>query len=477
MREEKTTRPVRLFWPLLLGLGLALALLWGLTPRSAVEAQTVNSGFTVDLVHDRVKIAPRGAYGAAQADASVLLETPPVWTNALDATPPAPWRDDPIRATVSRSAATARAGRATYASLAPSPAITILLTNDAVWGFVTANRKVSVTLGDDSGLKGQGFMRSDAVGYFYVQPYDDGSVADIAGGDTVTVTVGGITTVIVSVPAITVTVNAGVDVVSATISGSTPGFDLKLAALGREQAIVAVGDGTYSADFSTTSDLTHWDTGSALYTDAAGNSIVADGWSQDGMVVNETYNYVDGYTSPGSVVTVTHDQAGSIVSGTVTADRSTGRWSWNSSGISAGDVITVELGGAVISTTVSLITGSVDVSANTVAGAGPTASSITAGLWRNGVRHDHVVATDPSDGSYTATFSPEGIRNGEVVYLYHHDNAAADTLVYAREPYILLYLNWNEVDAFIGQEGVAVTATLRSGAGVVKEQQRGTGNS
>ena len=66
--RTKTIGTPRLLWLLVLGLGLALGLLWVIMPRSAVEAQAVNPGFTVDLFHDRVwgEVGPGGVYGAAQ---------------------------------------------------------------------------------------------------------------------------------------------------------------------------------------------------------------------------------------------------------------------------------------------------------------------------------------------------------------------------------------------------------------------------
>jgi uncharacterized repeat protein (TIGR01451 family) len=87
--EERanTTGATRLLWSLVLGLGLALGLLWALMPGPAVEAQAVNPGFTVDLFHGRVwgKVGPGelvtvtgpgSVYGAARADATGFFWTP-----------------------------------------------------------------------------------------------------------------------------------------------------------------------------------------------------------------------------------------------------------------------------------------------------------------------------------------------------------------------------------------------------------------
>jgi uncharacterized repeat protein (TIGR01451 family) len=56
--RAKTIGATRLFWSLVLGLGLALGLLWAMMPRAAVEAQPVNPGFAVD----------QSTHGAADPD-------------------------------------------------------------------------------------------------------------------------------------------------------------------------------------------------------------------------------------------------------------------------------------------------------------------------------------------------------------------------------------------------------------------------
>ena len=75
-----TTGMIKLMWSLVLGLGLALGLLWALMSRSAADVQTANSDFTVDLTYEAVwgmvnpgdtvtvnRSARSAAYGAAEA--------------------------------------------------------------------------------------------------------------------------------------------------------------------------------------------------------------------------------------------------------------------------------------------------------------------------------------------------------------------------------------------------------------------------
>lgn len=91
----KTVGTAKLVWPLVLGLGLTVLLLWALMPHPAVEAQGVNPGFTVDIFHDRVWgmvnpgdvvtfTGPGQIYGAAQADAAGFFWTP-LWDGATGA--------------------------------------------------------------------------------------------------------------------------------------------------------------------------------------------------------------------------------------------------------------------------------------------------------------------------------------------------------------------------------------------------------
>ena len=88
----KATGATRLAWSLVLGLGLALGLLWALTPHHTVEAQAINPGFTVDLTHDVIPdrvdsgdtIPTRSSAGVPPAFAPA-----PPWTSVIAATPAA----------------------------------------------------------------------------------------------------------------------------------------------------------------------------------------------------------------------------------------------------------------------------------------------------------------------------------------------------------------------------------------------------
>ena len=66
MQEKRTIRPTRLLCSLFLGLGLTLALLWALTPRSAVEAQVTNLSIGVNYAHEWVE-------GTTDPNATVIV--------------------------------------------------------------------------------------------------------------------------------------------------------------------------------------------------------------------------------------------------------------------------------------------------------------------------------------------------------------------------------------------------------------------
>jgi len=91
MERGKTIRSARLLSPLALGLALTLGLLWALMPRSAVEAQAVNSGFTVNPTHDAVwdQMAPGDTAAVAHARGGVSPASAPALAPPQDdRTPP-----------------------------------------------------------------------------------------------------------------------------------------------------------------------------------------------------------------------------------------------------------------------------------------------------------------------------------------------------------------------------------------------------
>ena len=79
MKRTKTAGATRLFWSLLLGLSLALGLLWAMTPHAAAEAQAANPGFAVDLPDDAVwgQMVPDDTAPVARTSADASAPTPP----------------------------------------------------------------------------------------------------------------------------------------------------------------------------------------------------------------------------------------------------------------------------------------------------------------------------------------------------------------------------------------------------------------
>jgi hypothetical protein len=146
-----TIKTTRSLWSLILGLGLALGLLWALMARPAVEAQTVKPGFTVDLVYDALwgMVDPGdvvtltrntdGAYGAAEADGVGFFWTP-LWQS--NGQPAGVGGDDAIKIYVNGALAV------TLSPMTITGQVDVL--NDQVTGNVsgvTAGASVTVTLG------------------------------------------------------------------------------------------------------------------------------------------------------------------------------------------------------------------------------------------------------------------------------------------------------------------------------------------
>ena len=238
--RSKTIGTTRLLWSLVLGLGLALGLLWATMPRSAAEAQAVNPGFTVDLLHDRVwgKAGPGemvnvtgsgGVYDAAWADAD----------------------GDPI---IDWSA---------YGADVELP-IEVNYGHDGIYAQTLRNQTVVFTVADSGGIKATLQAQADHNGDIWTYDWNDDWVPsrpEIEPGDIVTVTSIGLMGTVNPVG----TINGDLDVDADTISGTIhanwftqmlnancevwepgrPGYDFT----------VDPDGGTYFCDFSSEWDL------------------------------------------------------------------------------------------------------------------------------------------------------------------------------------------------------------------------------
>jgi hypothetical protein len=162
----------RFIWPLFLGLGLTIGLLWALPDNSAAKNQDVSVGLTLDLAQDAIwgRLEPGdvvtltrsadGAYGAAQTDGVGFYWTP-LWL--------------------------------------PSGRAADLAAGDTIEIYINGTLDATVT---PKGISGQVDVLNDRV---------TGNVAGLSAGTAVTITLGDFGTMVGAVPYVVTTVDGSGD--------------------------------------------------------------------------------------------------------------------------------------------------------------------------------------------------------------------------------------------------------------------------
>ncbi|MBC8422460.1 MAG: hypothetical protein H8E01_00355, partial [Chloroflexi bacterium] len=356
-------------------------------------------------------------------------------------------------------------------ALSYSPVVTVSVTDDYVWGFTTPNRNVFLTLRTGVTTKGAGLGWSDDVGYFFGSFYDAGLPVGVEPGDSVDVTVDGVTTTI-EVVNITGAVNPAADTVSGTgpINNHVSVFIWPNYSVGTTTGPL----GNYSADFSGLVDIQAADWAEVSYQNDNGDWISYDFGAQGPFVVGETYNEVFGYAAPDQEVDIViADADGSPkASTTITADSNDGfYWYYPDPDIVAGDRVTVTIGGVANATVVADLTVGADLDTEIVSGTGPASEQLMAHLYdrvANGWDlHQQTVTTD-AGGAYTANYSiMADIRRYDWVAVFHADAAGNETVIWRHPPLLSVNETYNNVWGY-APPGSEVTLTLRTG-GTVKE--------
>jgi hypothetical protein len=171
-RMANASAAARFIWPLFLGLGLAIGLIWVLPDHSAAKSQDLNAGFTLDLAYDAIwgRLSPGavvtltrpadGAYGAAQTDGVGFYWTP-LWL--------------------------------------PSGRAADLAAGDTIEIYINGALDTAVT---PKAISGQVDVLNDRV---------MGNVAGLSAGTAVTVTLGDFGTMVSAVPQVVATVDGSGD--------------------------------------------------------------------------------------------------------------------------------------------------------------------------------------------------------------------------------------------------------------------------
>jgi uncharacterized repeat protein (TIGR01451 family) len=511
MNRSRTSRAAGLFWSLTLGIGLTLALVWALSPGTAVEAQDIVLDSKAALIQEH----PQDAIGSDEsataagsgrpagespADATGLSEGPswpginipprppqrPAAVESLSHAPlmlpsesvalaprPLPAPGGPAgRATNPRfweplgsSGASPLAAPSRPLRILAGPVITFNISFGNVMGYTDPNTEVQLLLWDGAAQVGETRTRSDSVGYFSVDLMDAGRWAQVQPGNTLDVVVNGATTTL-TVPTLTGVTDPGNDTVSGTITGVSLPADLVVNCWGNRVTVSTDGTGAYTADMSSLIDINWYVAADVSYQDANGNWLTATFIPQNGMVVRPSYASVSGYTDPGAIVTVTVDHGGSLATGAAQADPRDGWWWVQLSAIGSGDLVTAEVGGAEITATVSTLTADFDLAADLVMGTGPADSQVTVCSYlSHGLTGYNACREAPTDGAggYAADFAAEGLHTLTRALVFYHETAQADTLLWRSPDLVNVEWTWNQVSGYV-EPGAAITATLEDGS-------------
>ncbi len=409
-RENFTRWMMGLLGSCVLSLLLIGGLLWMLIPRPAVQAQAVNPGFTVDLMHHRiwgrvsagdiVTVTRQGGdYGAAQADGTGFF-----WTPLWDAATAGP--------------ATIQAG-------------------DVFSFYINGSFDSSITVLD---VIGQVDVLSDRV---------VGHIPGASAGTPITVTLqqwaSSESEPHSGTPQVSTTTDA-----SGNFTATLGGIDLA------PHQWVAVD---YPSGGGLVRD--HLVPQHTFIVHSTWNS--GDGFAQPGQVVTTTI-----YTGTGTVgwvLTTTANQNGlyTLRPDGVPVDAVS---------IDPGDVVVVDLGGgAVISTVVAPLVARVDTATDVVYGIALPGATVRVSLWQwddqGEYRYYQVITTTAVSGLFTANLSSlVDVSGWDTIQAAVADAGGDETVISFGAPFIQVGLDGGWITTRVDQGGVPITATLNTGSQV-----------
>ena len=329
-----------------------------------------------------------------------------------------------------------------------APIARVRINSNYVSGYTTPNTEVNVLLKDSSGtIKATETRNSYHDGYFYA--YFD---VLIAAGDSVEVTPAVGEMLSLDVPILTAEADLDADTVSGTAPASST---IRVEVNGGYQAwywiyldVTTDGSGSYVADFSDKVDITRGDWVYASYTNPDDNIFYLN-FCVPILRVRINNNYVSGYTTPNTEVTlVLKDSSGSVKATETRNSYYDGHFYayFEAEGedipIIAGDTVEVTPDvGEVLSVEVPVLTVQADIDADTVYGMAPPDSTIGVMACGECVTsaqpppapvpyccYYHEVKTD-SDGNYFTDFSKQlDITAGSKIESRYFD--ANDNLIY-----------------------------------------------
>jgi hypothetical protein len=370
--------------------------------------------------------------------------------------------------------------------LEASSAITVVETDDYVWGYhENTDDTLLLRLYDGATLDGFGVARTDGMGYFYSEFFDQGRRVGIEPGDTVEVR-NGVTTDTIEIVQITGTADPLNDEVSGTITGTGVTLPVSVTVsfpwAAVEQTVSTDGSGDFTADFTGTYDMHVTDPAQVAYEDAEGNWVAARLSPIGFFLAFDTYDRVEGYATPGASVIITRTpQVGSPESANTTASDADGSYRASFSAIEPDDVIEVDDGASVISTTVVALTATAAPwVSDVISGTAPADSDVAVGVWQispagGGLWYKQTVSSD-EDGDYSADFSGTlDLDRWSGIYVIFPDVNANNTMIQYAPPLAAVNETYNNVWGRAAP-GSVVTATLKDSVGGTKDSASASGD-
>ena len=437
MRSKNTINLKTLAWPLLLGLGLTLALLFSLTPSAPVEAQ-IASPEPSNL--DYVPLSPSAPVAMRVSAGSQLP--------------------------MARAAFPGSGKLAAIAGVqAVNPGFTVDLFQNSVWGKVGPGQVVTITGPGNV----YGAARADMTGFFWSPLWDGatGAQTDIVIGESLSMFVDGSLRTAITPRAISGAVDPLSDRVSGHVAGDSGGTVVTATLKGSQATATTDPSGNFSVDFSGILSL---DAGDWADVDVSGGGAVRERLFPTGHVLVNSYDTLEGYVQPGQIFTATvYTGTTSVKAAMSTMASGLDGWYSLQPGVSLdpGDLVEVELGaGTVISTIVAGLSLEVNPDTGTVSGDAPAGDSVTVAFWRwvDNENRYFENSTTASGGVFSVQFDALMDWPEPWVHIIVSDSNGNETWLFGGAPFINVNPDWDDAWARVDAGGEPVTATLDTGS-------------
>ena len=425
-----------LLWPIILGVGLTLVLLFTLAPDTPAEAQPADQD-------------------------SLFLSRPLVARSMLPAKPSTDgsW----LHPEGGPSGARDLAGSAGIQMV--SPGVTVDLFQHSVWGKVGPGQIVTITGTGDV----YGAAQADATGFFWTPLWDGaaGARTEIAVGDPLSVYVDGAPRATITPPAISGAVDPLLDQVYGKVIGDGGGTVVTATVKGHQATDATDSSGEFSIDFIGILDLDAEDWADVDVAD--GGRVRARLFPVDHLVVN-SYDSLEGYVQPGQIVTAT------VYTGTTSVKIELSTFASADDGwyamqpgvpIDPGDLVEVDLGaGNVISTIVAGLSLEVEPGIGEVSGNAPTGEQVTVAFWRwvDNENRYFAYSTTASGDAYSVQSDALVDWPEPWVHVTVSDENGNETWLFGGAPFLNVNADWDDAWARVDAGGVPVTATLHTGS-------------